>query len=431
MSELLIAVSILPVVLVVLGKQTKVTSLLIWIPPLVAALCVANSLYLHSADPNWWLPVASFAALALSELLENKKISVFLVLCLLFVAQGLLSSEIGNIVICLAIADMFLNLELFMSGKVAAKNSAIHNVYKSLFSFFPVLLGILLQLKGDSLTATVLLTIIMRLFSWPVMQWHSSGSPFSGLLITAGSTFALWHVTDFSGQPYWALVLLCIAAVFSLGASYAELFLALGLGGFCISPTFGVIATMAWPLLVHRGRATYLVILLAGSLGLLICDFSTKFLLENAVYAIACIGALLLARPFVAIKFNSRSWLKEAADTVLFFGLIGAFLYTNQIPKVAPSPVGLTFVIVFFLAYFVGLFLVRQKPRIFAPMRAVEIPVIFDPDEPLNALKEVAGAEILFKDRKYLNKMYAALESETHLAWLLGALGLALLWGMK
>jgi len=393
---------------------------------------VGYFVWIRSGDPILWGGIAIFLAMTLSEVFEKRTIEPFTVLSALFFAQSLLAQNIGVVIICIAFGDMFLNVEIFSGGELLEKNRAIQNICRSLFSLLPVTFGVLLGLKGHYFIFIMSVTVMLRLFSWPFPHWISEekkDSAFFNLLVSAVSSFALWRGQDFSTFPEWAIIWMAITALLSLGAQYTEVYISMSLGAFCISPTYGLLAAAMWPLLVCRGKSVYLVALFSAIAGALISEAASKVVIENTVYVLSGLSALILARPFVSLKPEVRTWLNEVRDLLLSVILFGLFVYVLPIQVPVIGPFGGTFVGVFILTYIIGVVLYSKRPKLFEPLQGLRGPLIPDLTEPLSSLNEKAGWQINLGEGPLSVKFYRALESESHLIWLLGLLGVALYWG--
>jgi len=432
MNELIICIVFIPFIF--LGGNKKAGEGPLWIPAALALGCVSYFVWQRSENPLWWGGVAAFLALTLSEVIEAKKLKPITAFASLFFAQSLISRDIGITIICIVMGDLFLNLETFLAGDLSEKNRAIHNICRSLFSLLPASFGVLLHLEGHYLILALALTIVLRLFAWPLPHWVSekeTESPYSYLLAAAIPSFALWHNQDFSSYPLWALVWMALAAVLSLGAQYSEVYIAMGLGVFCISPVHGLMAIALWPLLLHKSKVMYLVALFAGIGGVLISDFSIKALNENAVYAIEVLSAILLSRPFVSAKIIVRPWFVDAIDIALTALLLGLFIFVlpAQIPVVGLQ--GIIFAGVFLISVILGKVLYPKRKRFFEPINGFTGNLWPEIKDPIALLQERAGKQIDLSEGRRLRKFYDAIESESHLVWLLGLLGLALAWGLR
>jgi hypothetical protein len=431
-NELLITLSFIP--LLVFGSlagQKKIPGA--WPAVGVGLLCLSIFIYKHGTEPVVWLPLVAFVLLLFSELLETRKISPLEALSFLFTGQALISNSLAYIAICLIISDAFLNLKLFMAPQVSEKDRAIHRIFRSLFSFLPVLLAIILDFSGPALTGAVVLTMGLRLFSWPVNHWVSDSDDgrFLNLIVSGGSTFALWHALDFSGQPQWAIVWLALAAVLSLGAAYYEVVIAMILGAFCVSPTFGIIGFGVLPLLLHRGRESFALIIFVAASGAVICDYSTKVLLENAVYFVGALTALMIARSLVAVKVNKRSLYYEGVDFLIVAAFVATAIYFLPLPKFEVAPVQTVFVGVFLVGLLAGKLLCNKRPSIFVLVKGRERPIWPDREESLSALRQREGQPFHYTPGRFSSATFNLIESESHWAWMLGVLGFIILWGAK
>jgi hypothetical protein len=431
MTELLLCAVFIPIIFLASKKTSRVA---LWIPALVGAVCTGYFVWLRSSEPLLWGGLAVFLAMTLSEVSEQKTIQPFTVLGALFFAQSLLAQNIGVVIICIAFGDLFLNVEIFSRNEISEKNRAIQNICRSLFSLLPVTFGVLLGLSGHYIILAVSVTVLLRIFSWPFPHWileSKKDSSFFNLLVSGISSFALWRGLDFSAFPEWAMIWMIITALLSLGAQYTEVYIAMTLGAFCVSPAYGLLAAAIWPLLVYRGKSIYFVTLFTAIIGALISEAASKVIIENTVYALGGVSALILARPFVSFKIEERPWVNEGRDFLLSAILCGLFIYvlTVQVPVIGPF--GGAFTGVFLLTYTIGKVIYSKHPKFFRPLEGLKGPLIPDLTEPVSSLNERAGGQINLGESPFAIKFYQALESESHLIWLLGLLGVALYWGVR
>jgi hypothetical protein len=432
MNELQALLALIPLAFITLNLPQKIRLGLCWLSVVIAAIWLSYFLWLQQGNPMLWSMLLPFLGLVLADLIQEKKVAPFTFLSVIFVSLASITSDFGAILIFLAFSDFFLEMEIFAKGKIPEKNKAIKNVYRSLLSLLPLGVAVTLNVGGSALTVLVSLTILLRIFSWPVEHWiGEETSPLYYLIIGAVSTFALWHGIDFSGQGEWPLIWLIAAAVLSLGIKYVEIYIALTLGLFSLSPQLGLLSIGLWPLTLERGITSYVIYIFIALGGALIADSSSKVIVENASYALSFITAVLLARSLVAIKIKIRVWYKELTDFLLAGLATATFFYFYPLPNVTMGPIGFLFCGVFVVTFALGKFLLNKKPKLFNEvprLRNAKSPLFF---KSVEFLRERGGPAPSITQRKYLIRFFNALDSESHLVWLLGALGLALWWGAK
>jgi hypothetical protein len=431
MTELLLCLVFIPIIFLTPKKTAGIGA---WLPALLGAICVGYFVWLRREEPLLWGGVAAFLAMTLSETFEKKSLQPFTALSALFFAQSLLGQNLSVIIICIVFGDLFINVEIFSKADLLEKTRAIQNISRSLFAMLPVTFGVLLGFQGHLLIFMVAASVILRLFSWPFPHWISEeneGTSYFSLLVGVISSFALWHGQSFLGFPEWPMIWMIITALLSLGARSTEVYISVALGLFSVSPNYGLLFTAIWPLLVCRGKSLYLVALFTALAGGIICEAASKTLIENAVYILGGISALFLARPFVTPGVVGRPWINEAGDILLSMILFGVFTFFLPIQVPIIGPAGATFVGAFILSYVVGKIFYSKHPKLFSPMKGIKVPLVPDLSSSASSFYEMAGPQIDLSENPTAIKFYRALESESHLIWLLGILGAALYWGAR
>ncbi len=431
MNELLLCAIFIPLLFLAPRKNVGAIG---WVPVICGVACTSYFFWLHVGESTMWGGVTVLLAMTVSEALEKKSLSVPLSISALFFAQSLLTPSTGIVILCIAFGDLFLNIEIFVNSEISEKNRAIQNICKGLFSVLPVTFGVLLGVGNIGFIGLMAVTTVLRLFSWPLPRWISEKQKdpsYFKLLVSTISCFALWHVQDFSTFPEWPMIWLAIVALLSLGSEYAEVYAALTLAVFSLSPVYGLLGATFWPLLVHRGKSAYLVTLVALASGVLVCDVSSRILSENTVYTLGALTAIILARPFAFYEIENRLWVNESKDIFLSLVLLGFFIYFLPVKVPDIGPAGSVFAGSFLLSFIVVRSLRSKHLKFFSPFRGLKDPLdqnVFVPGVKFN---ERAGTQINLDEGYYLSRFYSALESESYLVWLLGLLGVAIYWGLK
>jgi len=389
---------------------------------------------MHYQESLLWIPAAAFLSVFFVNLIGQRYRRGLSSLAVLFVSQALLTKNLGYIIVLLALADTFLGVELFLSSKVDEKNRAVQSLYQSALSLLPTALGLMLRLDGNSLISCVAVTIVLRLYSWPVSHWLveiSGDNKMFPTYIGIVSSFALWHIQEFLQPELWALVWLSLAFLFGLGSKYTEMYATFSLGLFALSPVLGIASVCLWPLLARPTYTIYLVAAFSAVSGGLLAQSLSGYLAPEATYAFVSLVGAALARVFVATAIVKARWYMVALD--LFFAAlwIGFLFYTNTLPIPIPTPAGVTFVDSFVFVFLLGKLLYKKKPGFFKPFPGFP-PHLFS--------KEIIGSDLLLERKGASVEMgqspfrvliFEALESEGYIAILFGLLGAVLLWGAK
>lgn len=431
MSELLVFTALLPfAALPLFGKREQ--HVLMWLSPLIALGWVSYFLWLRSTEPLIWIPVVAFFCLYTSEIAESKTLRPLVTLGGLFYAQALLAQGTAEVVICLAFGDAAMSAENFLAAPNSKRERVIQSIYRSAASLIPVVLGVLLGLPENLLVWTIAVTIVLRATSWPIQHWLDNEEEVSKrvqfILVGAVSAVALLH--SFSLPPYWALVWLTAAAVMSLGARYYESLALLSLGLFAVSPSYGLLTVALWPVYLHQGRAAVILFLCLLVEGTVICNFtSNTVILENANYFVGALAGLILSRSLVSVKILKRHWSREVLD-IFLMALVGAavvFFANPAIPEIGIP--GVSFAPALILGLIVGKILYKKRPKFFS-----ELPPI--PETEPSAESSLTWTEKPGRGTAissfWLEKVFMRIfESESHLIWLLGFLGVVLLWGVR
>jgi hypothetical protein len=432
MSELVVIVALIPLSFITLPISSRSQMALQWIAATMGAIVLGYFLWMRAGSPLQWGAVLALSVLLLADFIQERKTAPLTVLSAIFISLASITSELGVIIIFLAFSDIFLETQIFSKGNLSEKNRAIKNVYRSMLSLLPAGLAVILQAQGETLAVAVAVTIALRVFSWPLRHWvNTSASRFYYLVIGGASTFALWRSVDFSNQPEWSLIWLIAAGVLSLGAKEIEVYIAMTLGMFSLSPQLGLLGIGLWILALNQSRTTYLIYFFIGASGALIADAATRVVVENACYGISFATALLLSRNLVSVKTEPHSWYKDLGAIFLCALVIVPFIYLMPAPQLNISAIGLVFLGTFILSFILGKFLMKRKPRLFGPVPHLRLQggsVFF---KSVDLLRERSGPLPAISQKTYLVRFFDVLDSEGHLVWLLGVLGLAIWWGVR
>jgi hypothetical protein len=434
MTDLLILISFVPFIFMAFESLNRLRPLFGWAAVLIAVICHGYFVFTKSGDPLAWIPVAAFFSMLALEIVCSKRVRVLTLIGALFVSQALVSVDPAAALILIAFADGFFAAELFISSDWTDKSRAIQSIYRSALSLLPAAAAILLQLQGDWFVAMFAVTIAFRMFSWPMTHWvYEIDKNARTFLLYSGvvPAFALWHIQVGIDAPQWAVVWVCLAAVYSIGAKYFEVYTALALAVFSFNPTLGVAAVALWPLLVNQGRLTYLITLATGALGFFAADQIQKALVPEASYALASVAAFMIARPFVATRIEPVKVYIEALEFVIGAALAVLAFFMKPIDLVDPQNFAIDFGACFLLMFALGKLLFSKKPAFFLPARTIPPRVFKQSVISLNFLADKPGTPVIVKDGRLRASVFQALDSEAYMVLLLGILGAILLWGTR
>jgi hypothetical protein len=431
-NELVILITFFPLVFVPFDALASLRKFLGWSAVILALLCNAYQIRNYFNNPSELIPLIGFLVSFSYTMIERKKFRGLTVLGALFIVQAMTAKSLPIIVILLIFSDTFFCAEYFTFDNRDERNRAMQSLFRSLISFLPIAVAILLKSREDILAICVALTIILRAFSWPLSNWVKNLDQEKNLFVLcvgAASTFILWRTQTVSQEPAWAFAWICISLVMSLGCEAAEIVPVLGLSLFGVSPAAALLVVGFWPLIARASSQDWLIVLFSAVVGYFIIPVSLKLFVEEAGIPITLLCSLLLARNLVVKESPRRAWLPDliSAGLSLVAMITIVLLFPTLIESAGSSVTSMVFAASLLIFYIVGRLIVKKKPRIFKKANPLNLNIDFASAMRIKVSDERPEVRVGVPPLIF-DTFLSSLEAENYLLLLVGALGAFLLW---